>query len=65
MAIYLFIIERKRIKNIPFIKKVFFILTWPLFDVIGRYSQYIAVFAKVTWKPIPHESKVAIEDINN
>ena len=65
MAIYLFIIERKRIKNIPFIKKVLFILTWPLFDVIGRYSQYIAVFTKVTWKPIPHESKVAIEDINN
>lgn len=63
MAVYLFIIERNRIKKISFIKKIWFILTWPLFDVIGRYSQYIAVFTKVTWKPIPHDSNISIEDV--
>ncbi|HPE14641.1 MAG TPA: glycosyltransferase family 2 protein [Bacilli bacterium] len=63
VAIYVFIAERKRIIKIPFIKKVLFCFTWPTFDIIGRYTQYIAVFKKVTWKPIPHESKVTIDDL--
>ncbi len=63
-AIYLFIVERKNIKEISFMKKVLFTLTWPTFDIIGRYSTYAALFMKVTWKPIPHDSKVTIDDIN-
>ena len=35
----------------------------PTFDIIGRYTQYLALFKKVTWKPIPHNSKVTIDDI--
>ena len=64
VAIYVFIIERKNIKKIPFMKKVLYTLTWPTFDIIGRYSTYAALFMKVTWKPIPHDSKVTIDDIN-
>ncbi len=63
-AIYLFIIDNDRIKKMDFMDKVLFILTWPTFDMIGRYTTYIAVFKKVTWKPIPHESKVTIDDLN-
>lgn len=62
-AIYLFIIEHKRIVKIPFAKKVLYTLTWPIFDIIGRYTTYLALFVKVTWKPIPHESKATITDI--
>ena len=62
-AIYIFIIERKNIVKIPFFKKIFFCFTWPVFDIIGRYTTYIAIFKKVTWKPIPHESKITIDDI--
>lgn len=47
-----------------FWKKVLYTFTWPTFDIIGRYTTYIALFKKVTWKPIPHESKVTIDDIN-
>lgn len=63
MPIYLFIIDRKRIKKMSFFKKVLFVFTWPIFDIIGRYTTYIALFKKVTWKPIPHESQVTIDDI--
>ncbi len=63
MAIYLFIIEHKRIIKIPWYKKLLYVFTWPTFDIIGRYTTYAALFVKVTWKPIPHESKVTIEDI--
>lgn len=62
-AIYLFIMERKRIIKMPFYKKVLYTLTWPVFDIIGRYTTYVALFVKVTWKPIPHESKITIDDI--
>ena len=63
VAIYLFIVEHKNIKPIPFYKKVLYTLTWPTFDIIGRYSTYAALFMKVEWKPIPHNSKVTIDDI--
>ena len=64
MAIYLFIIEHKNIKKMSIWKKCLYVLTWPTFDIIGRYTIYAALFMKVTWKPIPHDSKVTIEDIN-
>lgn len=63
-AIYVFIVERHRIKKIPLIKKVLYTLTWPTFDIIGRYTTYAAIFVKVEWKPIPHVSKVTIDDVD-
>lgn len=65
VAIYIFIIERKNIKRMSLGKKILYTFTWPTFDIIGRYTTYVALFKKVTWKPIPHESKVTIDDINN
>lgn len=62
-AIYLFIVEHNRIVKIPWYKKILYTLTWPIFDIIGRYTTYVALFVKVTWKPIPHESKITIDDI--
>ncbi len=65
IAVYLFIIERKRIMKISIWKKILYCFTWPIFDIIGRYAQYVALFIKVEWKPIPHNSKVTIEDIKH
>ncbi len=59
----MFITDRKRIKPMPFFKKVWFCIMWPTFDIFYRYSMYIALFMKVEWKPIPHTSALAIEDI--
>lgn len=63
LAVYLFVIEDARIKKISFWKKVQYCFTWPIFDIIGRYTTYIAVFKKVEWKPIPHQSKITIDDL--
>jgi len=65
IAVYLFVIERRNIKKMSIWKKILYCFTWPTFDIIGRYTTYAALFVKVTWKPIPHESKVTIDDINN
>lgn len=62
-AVYVFIVERKRIIKIPLHKKILYCITWPVFDIIYRYSMYAALFMKVTWKTIPHTSQVTIEDI--
>lgn len=64
LAVYIFIIEESRIKKISFWKKILYVFTWPTFDIIGRYTIYVALFKDVTWKPIPHESKVTIDEIN-
>lgn len=63
MAVYLFIVENSRIKKISLKNKIIFVLMWPWFDIIGRYTTYLAFFKKVTWKPIPHESKITIDDL--
>lgn len=63
IAAYLFVVERKRIVHISLPKKILYCFTWPIFDIIGRYTQYCALFVKVTWKPIPHESKITMDDI--
>ena len=63
-AIYVFIVENKRIKKISLPKKILYTLTWPTFDIIGRYTIYLAIFKKVEWKAIPHNSKITIDDVD-
>ena len=63
VAVYLFIIEHRRIPKFSIWLKVLYVFTWPTFDIIQRYTQYVALFKKVEWKPIPHNSKITIEDI--
>ena len=64
-AVYLFLTDRKRIKPMPLRRKIWFILTFPTFDLFYRWSMYIALFKKVTWKQIPHTSAITIEDIES
>ena len=63
VALYVYIIEQRRIEKIPFFKTLWFAFTFPIFDLIGKLSLVIALFTKVEWKPIPHDSKVKITDI--
>lgn len=63
MAVYIFIIEHKRLQKISLGRKIFYCFTWPLYDIIERYVKLIALFVKVEWKPIPHKSTVKIDDL--
>ena len=63
IGLYLFLVEDARIKKMSISKKILYIFTWPTFDIIGRYTTYIAMFKNVTWKPIPHNSKITIDDL--
>ena len=62
-AIYVYIIEWKRIKPIKWYKKIWFCLTFPIFDQIGKIAMLIALFTKVEWKPIPHKAAISISEI--
>ncbi len=64
VAGYVFFMERKRIAPIKWYKKVWFCLTFPIFDQIGKISMIIALFSKVEWKPIPHNVSLSIEELN-
>ena len=61
-AIYVFILEHKRIINIKWYRKLWYIITFPIFDLIGKLSTFIALFSKVEWKPIPHKESINIDE---
>lgn len=63
MAAYVFIIERKRITPIKWYKKVWFCLTFPIFDLIGKVTTAVALFKRVEWKPIRHGVSTNIAEI--
>ena len=64
-ALYVFIMEHRRIPKMKWYKKLWFAFTFPIFDLIGKLSMVIALFMKVEWKEIPHKSEVTISDIEN
>ncbi len=63
LAAYIFIAEYKRIMPIKWYRKVWYCITFPIFDLIGKLSLIIALFKKVEWKPIPHHASVKISQI--
>lgn len=63
VAAYVFIMERKRIPHISLGKKIWFCLTFPIFDLIGKISNLIACLTKVEWKPIKHGVSKDITEI--
>ena len=62
-AIYVFVFEHSKIEPIPFHKKVWFCLAFPIFDIMGEISLWIAAFTKVEWKPIPHNAAINISQL--
>lgn len=62
-AVYIFIVERRRIPAMKWYKRVWFCLTFPLFYLIGKLSLVVALFARVEWKPIPHKVAVRIDEL--
>ena len=65
IAVLIFIIERRRIKGVSFIKKVLITLTWPFFLLIQLPIDVQAFFSRhLGWKPIPHKDKTSFEHVN-
>ncbi len=63
VGLYVFLFEHKRMQRIPWYKTVWYCLTFPLFDTIGRIANCIALVTKVEWKPIPHTASVNIQEM--
>ncbi len=58
-----FIRYGKKIEKCNFFKLLFYIFMFPFFDIIGKWTTYIALFAKVEWKPIPHDTVVDVNKL--
>lgn len=64
-AIVIFVIERRRIKNVSFLHKVLITLFWPLFLAIQFPMDVQALFSrKLGWKPIPHSDQTTFDRVN-
>lgn len=62
-AAYVLIAERRRIKKMKWYKKVWYCITFPIFDLIGKLTVLMALFMKVEWKPIRHKVVVGIDKV--
>lgn len=68
VEILVLITYRKDISAIEkpkFWKSVFHVLMFPFFDIIGKWTSYIALFKKIEWKPIPHDTVVDISKLDD
>ncbi len=63
LAILVLFCFRKRLRKMPFGKVLAGIFMYPTFGLIGKYATYIALFKRVEWKPIPHESVMDISKL--
>lgn len=63
-SIYVLISEGKRIKKTKWYMKIWYSLTFPIFDILGAVSMLIALVTEVEWKPIPHCQTVSIKELN-
>ena len=61
MTIVICIYYRKEIEDMNIFRKMFYIFMFPLFDYIGKWTAYVALFTKVEWKPIPHDYVVDVK----
>lgn len=60
---YVLFMERKRMGKLPLWRKLWFCLTFPAFDTIGKISCIVALFTKVEWKPIAHKAALRVEEM--
>jgi cellulose synthase/poly-beta-1,6-N-acetylglucosamine synthase-like glycosyltransferase len=58
-----FIKYGKNIEGESAIKRLWHIFMLPFFDIIGKWSNYVALFKKVEWKAIPHDTVVDVEKL--
>lgn len=64
-SLIILLIEKKRIPRVKPFVLIIAILLWPLFILLAVPCDIAALFGKgKTWQPIPHESKIKIDDID-
>ena len=64
-GVLIFLLDRKRIRNLPLLRKISLVLLWPLFLAIQVPIEIQAIFSKnLSWKPIPHSDQTSFEDVN-
>ncbi len=65
LAVLLFILEHRRLEKIKWYKAIFYSLMFPFFSIVGDIATWIALFSRVTWKPIPHDTDVCIDELED
>ncbi|MBQ1269606.1 MAG: glycosyltransferase family 2 protein, partial [Clostridia bacterium] len=62
----LIVYRKKMEKSVGFkgvCRRIFHVFMFPFFDVIGKWTTYVAVFKKIEWKPIPHDTVMDISKL--
>ncbi len=60
---YVLLVERNRMEKLSLWQIIWYCLTFPAFDTIGKISCLVALFTRVEWKPIPHKVSLRTEQM--
>ncbi len=64
-TVFIYIVERKRIKRVSLITKVLSALLWPIFLAVSTPAEIVALFWRnMKWKPIPHKNTTDFAALN-
>ncbi len=64
-TVFIYIVERKRIKRVSLMTKVLSALLWPIFLVVSTPAEIVALFWRnMKWKPIPHKNTTDFAALN-
>jgi len=63
MAAYTLLAERRRLPEMRRCHLLWFCVTFPLFDLIGKLAVFTAIFTEPDWTPVPHVKELRISDM--
>lgn len=65
-SVIIYIVERKRIKNVSLGTKILSALLWPLFLMVSAPAEIVALFWRnMQWKQIPHTNTTGFSELND
>ena len=56
--------EWKHIHCPNYFKLAFYLITWPIHDMLYPFICFASLFMRVTWKPIKHDVVKTLDDID-
>lgn len=64
-SVIIYVIERKRIKNVSLSTKILSSLLWPIFLMVSAPAEIVALFWRnMQWKEIPHTNTTCFAELN-
>jgi len=64
-SLFVYAYYHKYLPKLTFGRLLFYTVMFPFFDLIGKFTYYVALFKKVEWHPCPHDYAMKIDNLHS